>query len=66
MPSKKRPPKIRPQITVEKAPVQDMYWHQEIENTMKLGYSYQIAYALVSKKKIQELFEKDVKIVDGR
>ena len=66
MPRKKPSSKIRIPITVQKAPVQDMYWHQEIQETMKLGYSYQIAYALVSKKKIQELFDKDVKIIDGR
>lgn len=65
MSRKKRPSKIRPQITV-KPPVEDMYWCKDIEEMMKQGYSYQMAYALVSKKKIQELFDKDVKIVDGR
>jgi hypothetical protein len=66
MPGKKRPTKIRPQISGQKPPSQDMYWTKEIEETMKLGYSYEIAYALVSKEKIQELFEKDIKIIDGR
>lgn len=60
------PPKIRPKIPVQKAPSQDMYWHKEIEDTMKLGYSYEVAYAIVSKQKIRELFDKDEKIIDGR
>lgn len=66
MPPKKRPAKIRPQITIEKPPVEDLYWHNEIEEMIKQGYSYKMAYALVSKKKIRELFEKDVKIINGR
>lgn len=66
MPRKRPNSKIRPQITLQKEPVEDMYWFKEIEETMKLGYSYQVAYALVSKKKIQELFDKDVRITEGR
>ena len=44
----------------------DAYWTKEIEETMKLGYPYEVAYAMVSKRKIQELFEKDIKINCGR
>lgn len=66
MPRKRPSSKKRPQITVQKAPFQDMYWGKDIEDTMKLGYSYEIAYALVSKRKIQELFDNDVRITDGR
>lgn len=43
-----------------------MYWGKEIEDTMKLGYSYEVAYALVSKAKVQELFENDVRISERR
>ena len=42
-------------------PTQDAYWTREIEETMKLGYSYEVAYAMVSKRKIQEFFDKDRK-----
>lgn len=66
MPRRKKLSKISPQITVQKVQAQDMYWTKEILDTMKLGYSYELAYALVSKKKIQELFENDVRINDGR
>lgn len=66
MPSKNRNTKIRPKITLHNPTVPDMYWGKEIEDTMKLGYPYEIAYALVSKAKVQELFENDVRIVDGR
>ena len=44
----------------------DSYWTKEIEETMKLGYPYEVAYAMISKRKIQELFEKDIKINCGR
>lgn len=66
MPRKRLCSKIRPQITVQKAPSQDMYWGKDIEDMMKLGYRYEVAYALVSKEKIRELFENDVRIADGR
>lgn len=66
MPRKRSSNKILPKITLQKTPSQDMYWGKDIEDTMKLGYSYKIAYALVSKRKIQELFDKDVRIEDGR
>jgi len=66
MPSKNRNTKIRPKITLQKIPEQDMYWGKDIEDMMMLGYSYEVAYALVSKKKIQELFENDIRIADGR
>jgi len=45
---------------------QDIYWTKEIEEAMKLGYSYEVAYGIVSKRKIQEFFEKDRKINLGR
>jgi len=41
---------------------QDIYWTKEIEETMKLGYSQEVAYGIVSKRKIKELFEKDRKV----
>jgi hypothetical protein len=41
---------------------QEMIWTQKIQETMKLGYSYEMAYAIVSKIRIRELFERDVKI----
>jgi hypothetical protein len=41
---------------------EETIWTQKIEETMKLGYSYEVAYAIVSKIRIQELFERDVKI----
>lgn len=66
MPRKRPPSKIRPQITTQIKLSQDMYWGKEIEDMMKLGYSYEMAYALVSKQKIQELFDKDVRIANGR
>jgi hypothetical protein len=66
MPRKKKLVKIRPQITEQKAPSDDPYWHKEVEELMKLGYSFPIAYSLVSKRKIQELFEKDVRVTNGR
>ncbi len=63
---KRHSKKIRPQTNLQNNSSQDMYWGKEIEDMMKLGYSYQLAYALVSKEKIQELFDKDVRIVGGR
>ncbi len=66
MTRKRRSKKISPQITLQNNSSQDMYWGKDIEDTMKLGYSYKIAYALVSKKKIQELFDNDVRIINGR
>jgi len=52
--------------SAQKPPQKDTYWDKEIEEMMQLGYSYEVAYAIVSKRKIQELFDKDVKINDGR
>lgn len=66
MPRKRKNTKIVPQIICERTISQDMYWGKEIEDMMKLGYSYELAYALVSKEKIKELFDKDVRIIDGR
>lgn len=66
MPRKRHLGKIRPKITVQTDSSEDTYWHKEIEELMKRGYSYPIAYALISKKKIQELFEKDVRVINGR
>jgi hypothetical protein len=63
---KRRSKKIRPQTNLQNNSSQDMYWGKEIEDMMKLGYSYKLAYALVSKEKIQELFDKDVRITGGR
>lgn len=51
---------------VRKTLQQDRYWEKEIEETMKFGYSYEVAYAIVSKRKIQELFDKDIKINHGK
>lgn len=45
---------------------QDIYWTKEIEKTMSLVYSYEVAYAMVSKRKIQEFFEADIKINCGK
>jgi hypothetical protein len=39
-----------------------MYWGNDIQDKMKLGYSYRDAYALVSREKIRELFENDRKV----
>ena len=47
---------------VPNAVQQEIILAQKIEETMKLGYSYEVAYAIVSKMRIQELFERDVKI----
>lgn len=66
MPRKRPPAKIRPQITIQNNPPDDTYWYNEIQELMKKGYSYKIAYELVSKKKIQELFEKDVRVNSNR
>ena len=41
---------------------QEMIWEQKVEETMKLGYSYEVAYAIVSKIRIKDLFERDIKI----
>ena len=40
----------------------DMYWKNQIQEMVKLGYPYAVASSIVSKRKIQELFDKDVKI----
>ncbi len=40
----------------------DMYWKNQIQEMLKLGYPYEVASSIVSKRKIQELFDKDVKI----
>lgn len=40
----------------------NMYWGIDIQEKMKLGYSYKDAYALVSREKIRELFENDERI----
>jgi len=46
-----------------KNPVQEvMTWEKKIEEMMKLGYSYEVAYAIVSRRRIQELFDKDAKV----
>ncbi len=51
---------------VQEPPQQEVYWEKKIKKLMERGNSYAIAYAMVSKRRIQELFEKDVKINDER
>lgn len=48
---------------LEQNPVQKvMTWEKQIEEMMELGYSYEVAYAIISRRRIQELFDKDGKV----
>lgn len=52
---------------LEQKPLQkDMTWEKQIEEMIKFGYPYEIACAIVSKRRIRELFEKDVKVHCGK
>jgi hypothetical protein len=46
-----------------KNPVQEvMTWEKKIEQMVGQGYSYEVAYAIISRRRIQELFDKDAKV----
>ena len=46
-----------------KKPLQEvMTWEKKIEEMMEQGYSYEVAHAIISKRKIQELFDKDARV----
>jgi hypothetical protein len=48
---------------LEQKPVQKVTtWEKKIEEMMELGYSYEVAYAIISRRRIQELFDKDAKV----
>lgn len=50
----------------EKCSYESPDWNKEIQDMIKKGYSYELAYALISKRKVQEMFDKDIRINEDR